>query len=298
MSQSTALYDLHLHTGWSYDATATVESYFAAARRCGVRCLAITEHHLIDGLNEVREVAREYPDVRVIRAAELTVTTEFGAIDLLCYGFPDSIPPALQTVLEEYHQWQQACGAAISAGVQALGFSFTDQQRQELLATYRPAKAMAAQGITHVRNSVLRDHFIAEGFIQTPDAYGAFMKQVREKITLPSYPDATRVVPAVKAAGGLIVIAHPLHYFLQHDLARMDALRELCQLDGIECAHPSVPSEYSALYRAYCERHGLFSTGGSDCHDASAIDLTFAKHGGPAAWLDEFLAVLDSRSGA
>ncbi len=285
MSQPTALYDLHLHTGWSYDATSEVESYFTAARRHGVRCLAITEHHLIDGLSEVREVARHYPEVRVIRAAELTVKTEFGDIDLLCYGLPNSIPPALQTVLDDYRQWQQAYGAGISAGVQALGFSFTDQQRQALLATYRPAKAMDVQGITHVRNAVLRKH----------DEFDEFMERTRKKVARASYPDVAHVVPAVKAAGGLIALAHPLHYFLKHDLARMDSLRKLCQLDGIECAHPSVPPEYRVLYRAYCERHGLFSTGGSDCHDESDIDLNFARHGGPPEWLDEFLAALDKR---
>ena len=295
MSQPTALYDFHLHTRWSYDATARVEAYFAAARRYGVRCLAITDHHLIDGLDEVHAVAREYPEVRVIRAAELTVTTEFGSIDLLCYGLPDTIPHALQTVLDEYHQWQQAYGAGISAGVRALGLSFTDQQRRELLATYRPAQAIAVQGVTHVRNAVLRNHFVAQGFIQKPDEYGAFMARISAQVALPRYPDVARVVPAVKAAGGLVVIAHPFHYFQKHDLTRMNALRDMCQLDGIECSHPSVPSAYGARYHTYCERHGLFATGGSDCHDELQIDQMFARHGGPAAWLDEFLAAIDNR---
>lgn len=295
MPQSTALYDLHLHTGWSYDATATVEPYFEAAQRLGVRCLAITDHHVIDGLSEVQEVARKYPEVRLIRAAELTVSCEFGAIDLLCYGLPQIIPAELQKVLDEYHQWQQAYGASISAGVKALGLSFTDQQRLELLSTYRPAKALAVQGITHVRNAIQQAHFIAQGFAESPEEYGVLMGRVREHATFPKYPDVARVVPAVKAAGGLIAIAHPFHYFRKHDLKHMDALRELFQLDGIECAHPNVPPEYCALYRTYCEQHGLFSTGGSDCHDESAIEAKFARHGGPAEWLDEFLAAIDNR---
>jgi len=295
MSQSTALYDLHLHTGWSYDATAKVEPYFAAAQKYGVRCLAITDHHVIDGQNEVHEVAQKYPDVRVIRAAELTVNTEFGSIDLLCYRLPEAPPPELQVVFDEYHEWQQATGACTCAGVKALGLSFTNQQRRELLATYRPAKATAVQGDTHIRNGVLRNYFIEQGFIQTPDEYGAFRQRMSEHVTFPKYPDVTRVVPAVKAAGGLIAIAHPFRYFREHDLKHMDTLRELFQLDGIECAHPSVPPEYSARYRAYCEQHGLFSTGGSDCHDESAIETTFARHGGRAEWLDEFLAAIDNR---
>lgn len=292
MTPATALYDLHLHTAWSYDATANAAAYFTAASRCAVRCLAITDHHLTDGWDDARAAARTYPEVRLIPAAELTVTTKFGYVDLLCYGLPETTPLALQAVLDAYRQWQQETGAAISAGVQALGLSFSDQQRQELLASYRPASVIARQGVTHVRNAVLRDHFLAQGFIHTADEYGPFMQRVRQQVPMPPYPAVERVVDAVKGGGGLIVIAHPVNYFHQHDLVRMDALCDICRLDGIECAHPSVPPELGARYRAYCERHGMFSTGGSDCHLESDIAEKFARHGGPAAWLDEFLARL------
>ena len=296
MTPATALYDLHLHTAWSYDATANAAAYFTAASRCAVRCLAITDHHLTDGWDDARAAARTYPEVRLIPAAELTVTTKFGYVDLLCYGLPETTPLALQAVLDAYRQWQQETGAAISAGVQALGLSFSDQQRLELLATYRPARVIAAQGATHVKMAVLRDHFLAQGFIRSVDEYGAFMTRVCERVSMPRYPAVERVVDAVKGAGGLIVIAHPLHYFRQHDVVRMDALRDICRLDGIECAHPNVPPEFGQRYRAYCERHGLFSTGGSDCHVETHLAPMFARHGGPADWLDEFLARLDPRT--
>ena len=63
------------------------------------------------------------------------------------------------------------------------------------------------------------------------------------------------------------MIAHPAGYFRQTDRRRMDALREECGLDGIECAHRSVPPELTAIYRQYCREHGLLSTAGSDCHE-------------------------------
>ena len=81
------LYDLHLHTYWSYDATTHPENYFKRARELGVRCLAVADHHILDSLEEVLEIAQDYPDVRTIPAAELSVTTSLGAVDLLCYGF-------------------------------------------------------------------------------------------------------------------------------------------------------------------------------------------------------------------
>ena len=82
---SHACYDLHLHTCWSYDATAQAESYFRRARELGTRCLTITDHHVLDSLPEVVEVARAYPEIIAIPSAELTVTTSIGSVDLLCY---------------------------------------------------------------------------------------------------------------------------------------------------------------------------------------------------------------------
>ena len=51
-----ATYDLHLHTYWSYDALANPEAHFVRARALGMRCIAITEHHLIDSQDEVKEI--------------------------------------------------------------------------------------------------------------------------------------------------------------------------------------------------------------------------------------------------
>ena len=40
--RSPAPYDLHLHSYWSYDATAEVEAHFKRARELGGRYIAIT----------------------------------------------------------------------------------------------------------------------------------------------------------------------------------------------------------------------------------------------------------------
>jgi len=70
MTRPTARYDLHLHTRWSYDATAEPRRYFEAARRRGVRCIAVADHHVLDSRGEVDAIAADFPDVRAIPAAE------------------------------------------------------------------------------------------------------------------------------------------------------------------------------------------------------------------------------------
>ncbi len=292
---SLAQYDLHLHTYWSYDASAHLENHFRRAKALGVGCLAITDHHVLDSLADVVEMSARYPEVVAIPAAELTVTTSIGAVDMLCYGFPLDIPASLRQVLDAYHAWQREFGAAICKGMQALGHDYSDAHRVELLASYRPPRTLEAQGDTHVSNKVQRDYFVERGFIDSGEEYRQVLLRAREEVIFPPYPDMDFVIPAVKKLGVVVAIAHPHGYFAQGDRVRMDTLRQECMLDGIECAHKSVPADFTAIYRDYCVEHGLFSTGGSDSHSDADIEAIFARHGGSDLWLDELLQRVGDR---
>jgi predicted metal-dependent phosphoesterase TrpH len=290
-----ASYDLHLHTHWSYDATAHPRTYFEQARVLGVRCIAITDHHVLDSLPEVLRIAEGYPDLQIIPAAELSVTTSIGAVDLLCYGFPVDFSNGMCDLMDVYHTWQRAAGEAWCHGMQSLGFDYTNAHRRALLESYRPGKTIEVQGCTHVKNQVQRRYFLERGFIAAEDEYTGLVDRFRDLGPFPPYPRVEDVVPAVKRAGVLVAIAHPYGYFAGCDLFRMDALCAECGLDGIECAHSSVPIEYTRLYRTYCERRGLFSVGGSDCHADAEVERAFAVHRGADEWLDELLKRLQDR---
>ena len=293
MPESCSTYDLHLHTCWSYDASADLENYFRQAVAQGVECIAITEHHVLDSQPEVAAVSPRYPQIRVIAAAELTVHTSIGAVDLLCYGFPKDAAEQVQPVLDAYHTWQQEMGAAICSGLSALGLDYSDAHRMELLQSYRPELTIAVQGDTHVSNSIQREYFLQRGFINNAEEYGELLRRAGEAVARPLYPAVDFVIPAVKALGVVVAIAHPHGYFSQGDRARMDTMRAECLLDGIECAHQAVPVEFTPVYRDYCVEHGMFSTGGSDSHSNADIETKFARHGGDDAWLEEFLTRLD-----
>lgn len=276
-----ANFDLHLHTHWSYDAFSAVEDYFRLAREKKTRAIAITDHHLMDGYGDVLDCAGKYPDVGYIAGSEITVNCDFGAIDLVCLNLPRQPEGELFEIFEIYRSWQVAYGRAISENMCRLGYAFDDAARLKLLQSYRPAAAVAKQGNTHVRYGTLADYCAANGIT---DDYRTFRMQFQD---MPLYPDFEKVVPVVKAAGGVIFIAHPYGYFLGNDRKRMDALREMLQLDGIECAHPGVPAEMTPVYRAYCEEYGLLSSGSSDLHSPDAD--TFAANCAPDFWLDEIL---------
>ena len=287
-----ACFDLHLHSCWSYDALTPVETYFRFARESGARALAITDHHVMDGYGDVRDAAAKFPEVGFIVGAELTVHCEDGNYDLVCLGLPMRPEGELGRVLELYHIWQREYGSAISRNFCSRGMAFGDGERLELLKTYRPLRAVELQGATHVKMAVLREYCIRHGFCKDEAGY----RELRASFSdLPPYPAADAVVAAVKQAGGVVILAHPAGYFDGADRKRMDMLRERFRLDGIECAHPSIPEELTEVYRNYCREHGLLSSGGSDLHSPRREE--FAAHAGEEAWLDEILERVTLRHG-
>ena len=279
-----ATYDLHLHTEWSYDATAHVEDYFRIAQKKGTRALAITDHHLMDGYGDVLAAAAKYPEVGYLSGGELTVHCDLGAFDLVCLNLPRRPTPELNELWNIYHEWQRAYGRALSENFCALGFSLDDEARMKLLQSYRPQKAIDVQGNTHVQYAALLHYCIDHGFCKDAEGYRALRSRFTD---MPHYPEYDVVIPKVKAAGGVVILAHPVGYFLTDDRKRMDYLRELFSLDGIECAHEAVPAELVKLYRRYCEEYGLLSSGGSDLHTPD--EDKFALHLGEDRWLDEIL---------
>jgi predicted metal-dependent phosphoesterase TrpH len=194
-------------------------------------------------------------------------------------------------VLDRYHDWQRQYGAGMVRGMQRLGLAYSEEDRRALLESYRPARTLAVQGLTHVGNTTLMRHFMAKGFVKSQQEYGELLGRLRKMGELPPYPPAQEVVPHVLASGAIIALAHPTGY-VQTDPARIDSLRSQCRFDGIECAHPSIPAQASQFYREYCRRNGMFSTGGSDSHSDEDLDAALAGHGGQPECLDEFLARL------
>ncbi len=291
-----ATYDLHLHTYWSHDASAAPESHLRRARRLGVRWIAITEHYHLDSLPELLPAAAGYPEVTPIPSAELTISTSIGDVDLLCHGLPLSEPPALRQLLRRYRDWRIETGRAVVRGLRELGCEIDEDGFMDLARTYRPDDVVDRQGLTQLRGEVLRRYLLETGRIADDAGFAAFRERAKGLGGAPPYPPAAEVVPVVKGLGGVVTTAHPHGYFRQGDRTRMDALREEIGFDGIECAHPKVPGEFTPFYRAYCIEHGLVSTGGSDSHSEADIEAGFAAHAGADEWMEELLERLPSVS--
>jgi hypothetical protein len=90
--------DLHIHSIYSYDGTASVQTVLSRAGQVGLDVIAITDHDEIKGSLKALELAPQY-GVEVIPATE--VTTAEG--DLLALNVTQKSPrdmPLIETILK------------------------------------------------------------------------------------------------------------------------------------------------------------------------------------------------------
>ena len=109
------LADLHLHTIYSYDGTATVQAVLRRAREVGLNVIAITDHDEIAGALEAVKLASHY-GVEVIPGSE--ITTAEG--DLLALFIHEKIQPGL-SLIETLLRVKEQGGVAIAAHPMAGG---------------------------------------------------------------------------------------------------------------------------------------------------------------------------------
>ena len=91
------LADMHMHTIYSYDGTASVAAVLGAAKQAGLDVIAITDHDEIRGALKAMELASNY-GLEVVPGIE--ITTAEG--DLLAYCITEKVDaglPLVETVL-------------------------------------------------------------------------------------------------------------------------------------------------------------------------------------------------------
>lgn len=92
------LADLHIHTRYSYDGTASVPAVLKRARQAGLDVIAVTDHDEIAGSLKALELASKY-GIEVLPGTE--VTTLEG--DLLALNVTQKIPrdlPLIETIIK------------------------------------------------------------------------------------------------------------------------------------------------------------------------------------------------------
>lgn len=248
--------DLHVHSVYS-DGTLTPAEILALAEERGVALLAIADHDLTAGSEELIKFS-EGSRVKCIPAVELTAFDDGACVHVLAYGysFDDTEFSAyitanrrrLDMMSDRLIEFMERAGESVSL---ADYNAFTHDRR---LGGWKALHYLVAAGIT---DAPLKGLALYSKFGVGYDTAG--------------FPTVAEVCEVIHRAGGIAVLAHPGVTFKKLDMAALDAkLRVLAGqgIDGIECHYPEHDGATTARCLAICEELGLYITCGTDCHGA------------------------------
>jgi predicted metal-dependent phosphoesterase TrpH len=247
------LIDLHTHSTFS-DGSLSPEALVDLAGSAGLSALALTDHDTTDGIPFFMDACQSY-GITGVAGVEISVDFSPGTMHMLGY-FVDIDNCVLQAALLNIRKGREHRNQKILAKLCDIGM---EMEWSEIAAfagsdvVGRPhfAQAMLARGYVATKNEVF-DLWLGRG---KPGYVERFRLSPQEGIS------------AIKAAGGVAVLAHPFTLGLRFTKLR-SCVAELVDvgLQGMEVFYPMHKPEQLSQYLKLVQEFNLTATGGSDFH--------------------------------
>jgi predicted metal-dependent phosphoesterase TrpH len=244
--------DLHVHSSAS-DGTEPPAEVMRRAAQAGLDVVALTDHDTVAGHTEARQALTG--SLTLLPGLELSCRLDGRSLHLLAYLF-DAGHPELAAELSRIRDDRVLRARAMVDRLADLGVDISWDQVAAIAGPAvvgRPhlARAMAASGaIASPREAFTRD-WIADGGRAYVARYAL---------------DPVRAIGLVRAAGGVMVLAHPRAgrdtWVSDEQIAGL----AVAGLAGLEVFHPDQSGTERAGLLALAHDLGLVATGGSDDH--------------------------------
>jgi predicted metal-dependent phosphoesterase TrpH len=245
--------DLHTHSNCS-DGTLTPAELVAHAAAAGVQVLALTDHDSTEGLAEAQHAAAAL-GMRFVCGVE--ISTSWRAQDLHVLGlWIDPNQPRLQALLKSQAELRRARMRSIC---------------QRLSKARLPGEALLAA--VEARGGLpTRPHLaaamVAAGLVaRSEEAFRKYLAKGKSGHVSIHWPSLQETIGAIRAAGGVAVLAHPGRYRLSAG-ARRRLLEEFTASGGgaLEIVSGGNGAQHVESSTVLALKHGLQGSVGSDFH--------------------------------
>ena len=246
--------DLHIHSTASDGSFSPLE-IIEAARKIGLRAVAITDHDTVDGSAEALSFSHSH-SIEILSGIEISADFPRGTMHILGYliRVDDS---DLRRTLETVQDARAKRNLKIVGKLQDLGVDIRYDEVIEVSGGGQVGRPHIAQVLVH------------KGVVQSLDE--AFKKLLRKGGA--AYVSRYRLLPAeaiqmILRAGGVPVLAHPFTLNAKNETELESILVDLKQagLKGVEVYNPEHSPEHKNHYERLALRHGMLLTGGTDFH--------------------------------
>ena len=278
--------DLHTHSNAS-DGTCTPTEVVQRAARKGLRAMALTDHDTVSGVEEAMNAATALSlPIQVIPGTELSVAYKKQDIHIVGLfvdhrnkAFRDMTQLLIRRRLERNEEMIRRFN---TNGIPVTYEELTQGNPNAVITRAHFARYLVEHQIVKIPNEAFKKYldpgcpyFIPREYIQPEDG-----------------------IEIIRKAGGVPILAHPLHYKLpQKELEALIARLKDAGLMGIEVKYSNhtMQDEYYAGQLA--SRFHLLASGGSDFHGANkpAIDIGTGRGNlaVPYEYLENLAAAVD-----
>jgi len=263
--------DLHTHSTAS-DGRDAPADLIALADHAELAAVALTDHDTTAGLAEARLAAEGFPELLFVPGIELSARSAAGALHILGLGI-DENSSALGALTADLLDARNQRNPKIIAKLQQLGLRIEMSDVLAMISDTPDSVDRRVVSRVHIAEALGRKGYVhsnAEAFKRYLGDNGkAFVD--KERLT------PSEVITAIHAAGGLAILAHPVHLHYDNFSQLSVLIRRLVDagLDGLEVVHSDHSDFQARTYLQLARRLGLSVTGGSDYHGHAKPHVTF-----------------------
>jgi predicted metal-dependent phosphoesterase TrpH len=255
--------DLHTHSEAS-DGTDAPRRVVEQAAGAGIRVVALTDHDTTSGWEEAAEAALRV-GIALVRGVEVSTRadTPDGGISVHVLSYlHDPEHPALLTELERTRTSRLTRAQRM-----------TERLAEDFSITWDDVVARTVDGAT-IGRPHLADALVTLGIVASRDEAFATMLHPGAPYYVPHYaPGAVAAVRAIRAAGGVPVMAHP-GADARGRVVTAATIEELADagLAGLEVDHRDHTAGTRARLRDLAAALDLLVTGSSDYHGTGKLN--------------------------
>lgn len=242
--------DLHLHSTASDGSDSPTRLVEIAAQK-GMDVIALTDHDTTGGVKEASEAGKK-AGVRVLRGVELSAFSSYE-VHVLGYNI-DVDNAAFAQKLSDLRQKRIDRAQMILHKLASFNIKL---DMDELLAA-----GGGSVGRPHIAQLLLKGGYVTS----VQDAFERYLGKTGAAFVPSRRLTPLEAVKAIKEAGGLAVLAHPLVFVTKGVIDDLICGLKDYGLDGIEANYPSHTPQVTALLYELARKYRLIATGGTDYH--------------------------------
>lgn len=260
--------DLHTHSNYS-DGTCTPSELVDKAIEKGLAAFALTDHDTVNGIDDaIKAVKEQKLPVKFIPGTELSVA--YKDKDIHIVGL---------FINHKNSAFKKATDLIIKR---------RDDRNLEMVENLRKAGipiTMEALTEGNPDTVVTRAHFarflVENSIVSNPtDAFKKYLDTNTPYYVPRKYIEPEEGIKLIRNAGGVPVLAHPLHYKLKEpELEHLIKRLTLAGLMGIEVLYSNHSIQDEIYAKRLSQKYNLLPSGGSDFHGSNkpAIDIGIGR---------------------